>query len=1310
MIDFFNDIDHIILDNNINNLFTLKGGKIMINKKKQNKEQNKEQKSDKPEIKRKELKETIIVNEEVDFQSETIMWDKLSREELFQVLDNILLHTYTRKWERLHLINRLLDLYYISQKEISNIKENLLKGIFNVNWIIPITDDIKLVFNKLEEEGSVIIKLNDFEQQITDYRKSITGQNDIDTLILAFSGYKNNLDTLKGINLPCRNNRLGYSYNSQEYRIIHQDEIIKLIGLKINLNDLYKINNLNNDYPQLSTKPRIKFNFKTDFNDEYFFNNYDEYKSTLTIIEEIYNAYTVVKMNAQIELHNKLLNLQVIKKEEDKTKAYKYQNDNLGKELINNKMIKQLYTNYYSHEYSAEQINSWGHLQRDNASLYYLLKSFLEDNKDFNQKAGELAGLLKLKLDDNDKEKVYKELVENNVEELLGYINLNNYTENIRKSENKNRNELSKLFWVIITIIGEARFNELLNESKIKNVGVSSLLTKKEKETIELFVKEYDEKIKSKQIYCEFDDLRNAFDNTPFYETDKKSKLLQKLLDKYAPRDKDNQIILPATRKMRGGKAEETEQLIYWEDGPAECRKFDICCNHEIIMFINIPNVKDPEEARNLNTLLQQKYEIPNEDQTEFICKYCQRYMRLNLGENDTIEYDNDNAVIKTGVNTKTEMSVLTKMNEYINFIGRGDINGRELAEDIMPFINENIVKEMNTKNFELKKDIIQISFIIAILSNTLIHHVNKYVNTSMFPLVNYNINELIKYFESITEKLFGNIYEKIRSYKLDFFRIVLNRYNTLYSNASFIAERKKNKLILDTRFDYTKNIENFAKNDTFENMIKNGKTVNYQELYSIIFYLCNKYFNLYQNDFYKKKYLDVDTIQLLPENLEKVNQLYHNDINITGIKNKEVISKIKEIGEIIKKLSSEIKNRLKKNMDIVKGRKPIIPVLDEKYVSEIDERRNIIEFFIQRGLDGTTQEYTYQGYSLIDGRNINDITNPSEKEYKEMEKIYYDLKKNEKKEAKSLYEYQYKPLKIDEKYKKLTDINDKNIKLLVEKILLKSLNFDEVMSSNSSADEISGEEEGLNKFNLTNFLMNFGYFINSRTEDISRIIDPVKKEKREKEYEKKRKETIRSNLVDLIILIEILKNKMNSINIKNMKGLEKYEKYVIFEEFFKKIKLDYSIDDINNIARSTDITDKKKGNILLNILVDTIIDNSGIHQKINNFFTEFIIFIKGTYNYLDVSQTERNNNYQKNEDDIFNTVKKINNITDEDRIELGISFIDLRKVNDPYEFVDVIKKVDDYKLRSEINNEQLYDGENGFDDEEFEMGQEFEL
>jgi hypothetical protein len=283
---------------------------------------------------------------------------------------------------------------------------------------------------------------------------------------------------------------------------------------------------------------------------------------------------------------------------------------------------------------------------------------------------------------------------------------------------------------------------------------------------------------------------------------------------------------------------------------------------------------------------------------------------------------------------------------------------------------------------------------------------------------------------------------------------------------------------------------------------------------------------------------------------------------------------------------------------------------------------------------------------------------------------------------------------------KKDTEINEVNINVLVDKVLIKTHLVALVASSSS---ETESEESKIDPKKLKEFMNDLGFYTNLRDDEIFRAKDDTQRIIINKKYDKMRKDLLKRYLNDVFIYTEILKNKNNLITVKNTKGLEFLEKYLEYETQFQKVDLGYTIEEIEEISRISDLSDKKRGNILLNIFINALLINSTISQEVNLFITEYVFSLVDLYNSFNITQTDKNDINKKIDDDIFNYIKKINNITDETRVELGINFIDLRKVADPTEFVDIIEKVDEYQTRREINTDVDL-GDIDMNDEEVEL------
>jgi hypothetical protein len=1200
-------------------------------------------------VERKKLKTSIKVKSENDTQyGEFIPWDQLNDDDLYKILNEQLQADYKQNFVRNQLINDIIKLHNILSLEAENIILDMKKGLFNINWIIPITDDLKIVFNKVDEPGIIVLKQSDFDQSIVEYKKSISGQNDIENIIKTFSGFKNNLESKKGINITLRNTRIVYSINTSEYRIAQEEEDIKVVGLRISPKNFYNSMLLNDSYPNNSI-PQILIDKNNYFKEEdLIFEDQDSFINVLDKVAKIYKEYNIKKIETYNKFEEELS--KIIIHQSDKTKAKLEPMKNYNTDIFNKKDLKDAYGTYpySSNQDSNMQRNIWLFQKPDTGAIYYLLQ---------NQK---------------ENQKILDEIIDYTVRNN----NLKMYYQNINNSNRNTKIEVNRFHWEIINTLGENRFSKLIEESKYKNIAISNLLTKKEKEELDSFVKNYDKKISAITKVCEFDRLRFAFDET--YELSRKANLLQKLLDKYAKRNKFGDPIIPDPK--------DKDLLIYSNLNESGCNG-DIACLHEVLQYIEIPKTEDKEK---LQTIMEQKFEILTDDESATVCKVCGRLIRTELGILEGIEYDSkDIGKVREGMSTKTEASIINKINDILFAIGRQDFDSRQMAEVVMPFINSNLKKEAGTKNFDLKKQIIEIAYIYVILIHSILESPNKFINTQISPVVNYTLDELIKYFIALSKKLFGGLYSKIESYKLNLYAAIKTRFENLYQSANFIIEKSKRKIRLDESIDYAHQIEDYKPNNKFEVILntKENRGVKQSQAFNFLYYLSTKYLNKYQNQFYKRKITDIDLISL--------GRIKVEDLEV--IKDKEIRKQLKEYNEILHKvyLSAYPRSKLlslgtRKTLDIIPSK---------NFKSDFDERNTIIQFFIKRALDGTTQEYTINGYSLIDGRNIETITNPDESEFEELKKNYYKIKKEDKGSVSKIQdEFKFEKLQLPKEYNKFIEIDEKIIKNYAEKVLLKTLLMN--ISKSSSSESTIEEVESFSKDKISTFLLELGSYENPKEEEFIRAKDDKEKIRIERKYEKLRKDNLRQYLIDLLISTEILKSKQNAINVKNLVGLKYLEKYIQFEDSFKKIKLEYTIDQIDKISRIPDLSDKKKGNVLLNIFIYSLINNSVIDANINSFFSEFVMKLYDMSRVFNMTQSEKNDKNRKDEDDIFNTIKKITYITDEERVENDISFIDLRKITDPQDFQDIIKRVEDHRTR--IQNEQDYEDIDFFD-EEFE-------
>lgn len=1199
-------------------------------------------------VERKKLKTSIKVSQETQY-GEYIPWDQLNDDDLSKILNEQLQPYYQQNFLRSQVINDIIKLHNVLSLEAENVVLDMKKGLFNVNWIIPITDDQKIVFNKVDDPGVIVLKQSDFDQSIIDYKKSITGQNDTENIIKAFSGFKNNLESKNGVNITLRNTRMVYSINTSEYRIAQEEEDIKIVGIRISPDNFYNSMLLNNAYPDTNV-PKILIDYKIK-QEDHIFDDQESFQKTIEKVANIYKEFNIKKSDVYKKFEEELS--KIVIHQLDKSKAKMEPMTNYKNNIFNKKDLKDAYGEYpYTSSLDSNmQRNIWLFQKPDTGAIYYLL-----ENPKENQKI---------------------------LDELIDYTvrnnNLKMYYKNTYESNRNTKIEVNRFHWEIINTLGENRFLKLIEESKYKNIAISNLLTKNEKEALDTFVKSYEKKISTVTKVCEFDRLRFAFDES--YELSRKANLLQKLLDTYGKRDKSGNVIIPDPK--------DKDLLIYSNLSEPGCNK-DIACLHEVLQFIDIPKAENDEAKDKLQTIMEQKFEILTDDEAATVCKVCGRLIRTELGVLEDIEYDSkDVGKVREGMNTKTETSIVNKINDILFAIGRQDFDSRQMAEVVMPFINSNLKKEAGTKNFDLKKQIIEIAYIYVILIHSIIDSPNKFINTQIAPVVNYTLDELIKYFLALTKKLFGSLFSKIESYKLNLYGAIKTRFENLYQSANFIIEKSKRKIRLDESIDYAHIIEDYKPINKFEDILKSkeNRGIRQSQAFNFIYYLSAKYLNKYQNQFYKRKMTDVDLISLGRVKVEE----------LEVIKDKEIRNQLKDYNEILHKVYASAYPR--KKLTPLGEREKLDITPSKTYKSDFDERKTIIQFFIKRALDGTTQEYTINGYSLIDGRNIETITNPDDSEFAELKKSYYKIKKEDKGSVSKIQdEFKFEKLQLPKEYNKYTEVDDKIIKNYAEKSLLKTLLMN--ISKSSSSESTIEEVENISKDKISTFLLELGSYEKPKEEEFSRSKDDKEKIRIERKYEKLRKDNIRQYLIDLLVCIEILKSKQNAINVKNLPGLKYLEKFLQFDESFKKVKLEYTIDQIDKISRIQDLSDKKKGNVLLNIFIYSLIHNSVIDTNINSFFAEFVMKLYEMSRVFNTTQAEKDDKNRRDEDDIFNTIKNITFITDEERVENDISFIDLRKITDPQDFQDIIKRVEDHRTR--IQNEQDYE-EVDFFDEEFE-------
>ena len=211
----------------------------------------------------------------------------------------------------------------------------------------------------------------------------------------------------------------------------------------------------------------------------------------------------------------------------------------------------------------------------------------------------------------------------------------------------------------------------------------------------------------------------------------------------------------------------------------------------------------------------------------------------------------------------------------------------------------------------------------------------------------------------------------------------------------------------------------------------------------------------------------------------------------------------------------------------------------------------------------------------------------------------------------------------------------------------------------------------------------------------------------------------LKQYIYEFILILNILKNKQINLNIKNIYGYEYLEKYVsgninketvnvinkVLNDTLKlnTIQLNEILDDIiysNNTYSKKNI---KLYNILFTIIYELLLNQRQDNNLLNNLISEFFIKLRNKINLLDITYDSKTYIINKDEEQKKQQYDKIYRITDDEMVDLGISYIDLKKITDVEEYQDVIDKVDDYRNK-ELDYDFDYDSNNVDDLPDFEQ------
>ena len=285
-----------------------------------------------------------------------------------------------------------------------------------------------------------------------------------------------------------------------------------------------------------------------------------------------------------------------------------------------------------------------------------------------------------------------------------------------------------------------------------------------------------------------------------------------------------------------------------------------------------------------------------------------------------------------------------------------------------------------------------------------------------------------------------------------------------------------------------------------------------------------------------------------------------------------------------------------------------------------------------------------------------------------------------------------------------------------ISKMILKNVSL--IKSSNSINTESSSSDINLN-LSFVSFIKNLGYYINNLSSELLKSNNDKDKINIQLKYDRIRMYNLKQYIYEFILILNILKNKQINLNIKNIYGYEYLEKYVsgninketvnvinkVLNDTLKlnTIQLNEILDDIiysNNTYSKKNI---KLYNILFTIIYELLLNQRQDNNLLNNLISEFFIKLRNKINLLDITYDSKTYIINKDEEQKKQQYDKIYRITDDEMVDLGISYIDLKKITDVEEYQDVIDKVDDYRNK-ELDYDFDYDSNNVDDLPDFEQ------
>ena len=1090
------------------------------------------------------------------------------------------------------------------------------------------------------------------------------------------------------------------NFDLKDTRMAIQNEDINIIGFYINYNNIKKHNNILNSCCPYNFNKNKQIIYNKDNNEIIKINNDSDFTNSLNKIKKIIDK-TNIKYNYN---YTKLYSY----------KKYKnYLRDNFSNisylNFIDSPYIKYVYINKYPYYKKFNdndlQRNFWLNNTIDKGNLYYLYL-FLVNNIKNNKQLLEL--LMSGKYTDNLVNKILKNNIINDVDidilkqyikDIINNTKLHNYYINLLIYKNNNiklQNEIiiksNKLKWAIINLFGISEFNKLESKSQDNLISLYNFLTKEQQNKVEQYIKKNEDNIKF--YYCEFDDARKNFINSE-NEIDK-YQYLKYLLNTYSNKkypslnSKDQNIYCSSCKK-------------------SFCKNKEIACMHEKIYYIDLYETKNEKEKTKIINLLDTHYFVYSESEGYIECKYCSRYVKEVPGVLHDKIFENDKLITKDGIKTEQEKYLLIMAEEFINLSSRFDLNKEHIVSSCIKSIILDTQQLKNNDKKLIKKELIEISFISATFIQFILVSKNFKLNTNICKIVNFKVRDLINYCLCIIKNKYPLILKKADTIKIDVYKSILNRINYL-DNTTLIQNLKSNNYKLDINLQYNKKHENFKIISSYEKLIeKNNIKIDSKNYDNLIIYISKKYMYLLEK-YYKNKdkfeYYDI-----IEQKTEYINYIDFKYIN----KLKNLLNSQK----LLKK-SNLNKNKFEKNIKNININFKYWNFFKDKINENQISDKYIENYFSKVCLDNLPHTFNNSIFCFNCGRDINTIDKIQKKEIG-IYKRYYNIiqKKENKNVTKKIYIHNFSKntKKTDNYYSNIIEKLSKawNIEN-ISKMILKNVSL--IKSSNSINTESSSSDINLN-LSFVSFIKNLGYYINNLSSELLKSNNDKDKINIQLKYDRIRMYNLKQYIYEFILILNILKNKQINLNIKNIYGYEYLEKYVsgninketvnvinkVLNDTLKlnTIQLNEILDDIiysNNTYSKKNI---KLYNILFTIIYELLLNQRQDNNLLNNLISEFFIKLRNKINLLDITYDSKTYIINKDEEQKKQQYDKIYRITDDEMVDLGISYIDLKKITDVEEYQDVIDKVDDYRNK-ELDYDFDYDSNNVDDLPDFEQ------